>query len=69
MTFNLTGSERNSTMDMLKRIQLKYKEIEEMEEEIQDYEFGSYPYDVINGDLECAYVEVGRMEREYNEIY
>jgi len=54
---------------MLKRIQLKYKEIEKMEEEIKDYEFGSYQYDVVNGDLECAYVEVSKMEEEYNEIY
>ena len=56
-------------MDLLKKIELKYKKIEELEEEIKDYEFGSYPYDVLNGDLECLYAEVGRMEREYNEIY
>ena len=56
-------------MDLLKVIEMKYREIEKMEEEIKDYEFGSYPYDVLNGDLECAYVEVRRMEEEYNEIY
>ena len=56
-------------MDLLKVIEMKYREIEKMEEEIKDYEFGSYPYDVLNGDLECLYAEVGRMEREYNEIY
>ena len=56
-------------MDLLKQIKLKYKEIEELEEEIKNYEFGSYPYDVLNGDLECLYVTVSRMEQEYNEIY
>tara|TARA_B100000287_G_scaffold272783_1_gene256935 strand:- start:3533 stop:3703 length:171 start_codon:yes stop_codon:yes gene_type:complete len=56
-------------MDLLKRINLKYKEIEELEEEIKNYEFGSAPYDDVNADLECLYVTVSRMEREYNEIY
>ena len=56
-------------MDLLKRINLKYKEIEELEEEIKNYEFGSYPYDVLNGDLECAYVEISRLQEEYNEIH
>lgn len=56
-------------MDPLKRIELKYKEIEELEDEIAEYDFGSAPYDDVNADLECLYAEVGRMEREYNEIY
>jgi len=56
-------------MDMLKRIGLKYKEIEEMEEEIKDYDFGSCQYDFLNADLESAYIEVRSMEEEYNEIY
>ena len=56
-------------MDLLEIIKLKHKEIEKMEEEIKNYEFGSYPYDVLNGDLECAYVEISKMQEEYNEIH
>ncbi len=37
--------------------------IDELEEEIEDYEFGSYPYDVVNGELEAKYVELSRLKK------
>ena len=39
--------------------------IEELEEEIKDYEFGSYSYDVVNSELEYAYIELKNLEQEY----
>ena len=37
--------------------------IEELEEEIKDYEFGSYPYDVCTGELEFLYARLDRMKK------
>ena len=37
--------------------------IDELEEEIEDYEFGSYPYDVVNGELEISYARLERLEK------
>ena len=56
-------------MDLLKKIEEKYKEIGELEDEIAEYDFGTAQYDDVNAELECLYVTVGKMEREYNEIY
>ena len=39
--------------------------IEELEEEIKDYEFGSYSYDVVNSELEYTYIELKNLELEY----
>ena len=48
---------------MLSRIEILEVEIEELEEEIEDYDFGSYQYDVVNGELECKYVELSRLKK------
>ena len=40
--------------------------IDELEEEVQDYEFGSYPYDVCTGELQFLYARLDRMKNESN---
>ena len=49
-------------LPQMMKVRLK-KEIEELEEEIDGYEFGSYPYDVVSGELECKYVELSRLKK------
>ena len=38
--------------------------IDELEEEIEGYDFGSYSYDVVNGELEISYARLDRLEKE-----
>ena len=38
--------------------------IEELEEEIEDYEFGSYSYDVVSGELQYSYARLSRLEKK-----
>ena len=40
------------------------KNIDELEEEIEGYDFGSYSYDVVNGELEYSYARLDRLEKE-----
>jgi len=48
----------------MSEIELLKKIIEELEEEIEDYEFGSYSYDVVNGELEYSYARLSRLEKK-----
>ena len=38
--------------------------IDELEEELEGYDFGSYMYDVANGELEYSYARLDRLEKE-----
>jgi len=38
-------------------------QIQEWEEEQESYEFGSYAYDVLNAELECAYAKRSKLEK------
>ena len=40
------------------------KNIDELEEEIEGYDFGSYSYDVVNGELEYSYARLDKLEKE-----
>ena len=40
------------------------KNIDELEEELEGYDFGSYMYDVANGELEYSYARLDRLEKE-----
>ena len=40
------------------------KNIDELEEEIEGYDFGSYSYDVVNGELEYSYARLARLEKK-----
>jgi len=48
----------------MSEIELLKKEIEELEEEIEGYDFGSYSYDVVNGELEYSYARLARLEKK-----
>ena len=48
---------------MLDRKQILESEIEELEEELEGLEFGSYMYDVANGELEYSYARLDRLEK------
>ena len=39
------------------------KNIDELEEELEGYDFGSYMYDVANGELEYSYARLDRLEK------
>ena len=39
------------------------KNIDELEEELEGYDFGSYMYDVANGELEYSYARLARLEK------
>ena len=39
------------------------EKIVELEEEIEGYDFGSYPYDVVSGELEISYARLERLEK------
>ena len=43
-------------------------EILEMEEEIREFEFGSYPYDVVNGELEYSYSRLASLEKALTRV-
>ena len=43
-------------------------EILEMEEEIREYDFGSYPYDVLNGELEYSYSRLASLEKALTRV-
>ena len=42
--------------------------IDELEEELEGYDFGSYMYDVANGELEYSYARLDRLEKEEKKI-
>ena len=42
------------------RVRLK-KEIDELEEEIDGYDYGSYQYDVVDGELQYLYARLSRL--------
>ena len=48
------------TMSEIEELRVK---IDELEEEIEAYDFGSYMYDVANGELECSYARLERLEK------
>ena len=50
-------------LPQMMKVRLK-KEIEELEEEIEGYDFGSYSYDVVNGELEYSYARLARLEKK-----
>ena len=50
-------------LPQMMKVRLK-KEIEELEEEIEGYDFGSYSYDVVSGELEYYYARLSRLEKE-----
>ena len=50
-------------MSMSEIEELRVK-IDELEEELEGYDFGSYMYDVANGELEYSYARLDRLEKE-----
>ena len=49
---------------IMSEIEKLRKSIDELEEEIEGYDFGSYSYDVVNGELEYSYARLDRLEKE-----
>ena len=49
---------------MLSRIEILESEIEELEEEQEDYEFGSCQYDYCDRELQAKYVELSRLKKK-----
>ena len=49
------------TMSEIEELRVK---IDELEEELEGYDFGSYMYDVANGELEYSYARLDRLEKE-----
>ena len=49
---------------IMSEIEKLRKSIDELEEEIEGYDFGSYSYDVMNGELEYSYARLDRLEKE-----
>ena len=49
---------------IMSEIEKLRKSIDELEEEIEGYDFGSYSYDVVNGELEISYARLDRLEKE-----
>ena len=48
---------------MLSRIEILETEIEELEEELEGLEFGTYLYDVLTSQVEAKYVELSRLKK------
>ena len=48
---------------IMSEIEKLRKSIDELEEEIEGYDFGSYSYDVVNGELEYSYARLDRLEK------
>ena len=48
------------TMSEIEELRVK---IDELEEELEGYDFGSYMYDVANGELEYSYARLDRLEK------
>jgi len=48
---------------MLSRIEILETEIEELEEELEGLEFGTYLYDVLTSQVEVKYVELSRLKK------
>ena len=56
-----------ATSDTLTPVELNNEapnEADELEEEIDGLDFGSYSYDVVNGELEYSYARLARLEKE-----
>ena len=51
-------------LPQMMKVRLLKKEIEELEEEIEGYDFGSYSYDVVNGELEYSYARLDKLEKK-----
>ena len=47
----------------MNEIELLKKKIDELEEELEGYDFGSYMYDVANGEIEYAYLKLDKLEK------
>ncbi len=48
----------------MSEIELLKKEIDELEEEIDGYEFGSFMYDHTNAEIEYAYLKLDKLEKK-----
>ena len=48
----------------MSEIELLKKEIVELEEEIDGYEFGSFMYDHTNAEIEYAYLKLDKLEKK-----
>ena len=48
----------------MNEIELLKKKIDELEEELEGYDFGSYMYDVDNGEIEYAYLKLDKLEKK-----
>jgi len=46
---------------MLNQREILEAEIEELEEEQESYEYGSYAYDVVDGELQYLYARLSRL--------
>ena len=50
------------TMSEIEKLKAR---IDELEEELERYDFGSYSYDVVNSEIEYSYIELRNLELEY----
>ena len=48
----------------MSEIKLLKKEIVELEEEIEKYEFGSFMYDHTNAEIEYSYIKLDKLEKK-----
>lgn len=51
----------------MSEIELLKKKIDELEEELEGYDFGSYMYDVANGEIEYAYLKLDKLEKSLDK--
>ena len=51
-------------LPQMMKVRLLKKEIDELEEEIDGYEFGSFMYDHTNAEIEYAYLELDKLEKK-----
>ncbi len=48
----------------MSEIELLKKEIDELEEELEEYDFGSYMYDHLNAEIEYSYIKLDKLEKK-----
>ena len=51
-------------LPQMMKVRLLKKEIDELEEEIDGYEFGSFMYDHTNAEIEYAYLKLDKLEKK-----